>query len=247
MSILVPANGSVTSKEIRDIARSIVPKTKLTHQDVKEFVATIHPNVKITKAPGGSGVKNPKYNFTNVRLVSASEVAQKADLVLFAVIWEEFEVATEHIQWDRDVNIEHPDIEKAISGFAGKRKVLVIKIRRRRMEAAYAAAVAALQVAEDCKNVAKISFVAGPFGTGTICVLAPGMNDSVIFDMFEVEGEDVIKAKVGLPNRMIINWSYKLMQDTKQQFRLQLIPLVTGRARIQTNKELTHTLTIVPQ
>ena len=74
-SILVPGNGSVTSKEIRDIASSIVPKAKLTHQDVKEFVATNHPEVKITKASGGSGVKNPKYNFKNVRLVSASEVA----------------------------------------------------------------------------------------------------------------------------------------------------------------------------
>ena len=87
------------------------------------------------------------------------------------------------------------------------------------MEAAYAAALAAFQVAEDCKNVAKISFVACPFGTITICVLAPGTNDNVVRDMFEVEGVDVIKAKVGLPNRMIINWTYKLMQDTKQQFR----------------------------
>ena len=237
-SILVPGDGSTTSREVRDIARSIAPKKSLTHQDVKAFVAANHPEVKIVKANGGSGVKYPKYKFEDVRLVSASEVAEKADLLLFAVIWEEWEATTEHVKWDRDVSIEHPDIERAISGFAGERRVLVIKIRRRRMEAAYSAAVAAFQVAEDCKNVAKISFVAGPFGMGTICVLAPGPNDDVVYDMFEVDGEGVIKTKVGLPNRRFINWTYKLLGDTKLPFRLQRIPLVTGRARIATSVEL---------
>jgi hypothetical protein len=41
----------------------------------------------------------------------------------------------------------------------------LIKVRRRRMESAYAAAVEAFQMAEDCRNVAKISFVASPFWT----------------------------------------------------------------------------------
>ena len=63
------------------------------------------------------------------------------------------------------------------------------------MESAYAAAVAAFQLAEDCKNVAKISFVAGPFGTGTICVLAPGPNDVVIFDTYMVDGEGLINPR----------------------------------------------------
>jgi hypothetical protein len=133
--------------------------------------------------------------------------------------------------------LEHTDIEKATSGFAGERRVLVIKVRRRRMESAYAAAVEAFQMAEDCRNVAKISFVASPFGTGTICVLAPGPEDVVVFDKFELDGEDILKAKVGLPNRMLLNWSYKLDKEN-QPFRLQRGPLVTGRARIATSEEL---------
>ena len=72
------------------------------------------------------------------------------------------------------------------------------------MESAYGAAVAAFQMAEDCRNVAKISFVACPVGTGTICVLAPGPKDVVVFDKFEVDGEDILKAMVGLPNRMLL-------------------------------------------
>ena len=75
--------------------------------------------------------------------------------------------------------------------------------------------MAAFQLAEDCKNVAKISFIAGPFGMATICVLSPGPNNVVIFDKYEVTGEDVIKAKVGLRNRRIINWTYKLLGDKK--------------------------------
>ena len=236
-TILVPGDGSTTSREVRDIARSIAPNIRLTHKDVKAFVAANHPEAKIVKDKGGS-VKYPKWKFEDVRLVSASEVAEKADLLLFAVIWEEWEATTEHVKWDRDVSIEHPDIERAISGFAGERRVLVIKIRRRRMEAAYSAAVAAFQVAEDCKNVAKISFVAGPFGMGTICVLAPGPNDVVVYDKFEVDGEGVIKTKVGLPNRMFIDWTFKRLGDTTLPFRLQRVPLVTGRERIETIEEL---------
>lgn len=163
--ILVPSDSSATSKEVRDIARNIEPGTKIYHQDVMNFIAANHPEVKIVKATGGSGVKYPKYIFENVRLVSAFEVAEKAELLLFAIIWEEYEAATFHVKWDREVQMEHPDIERAISGFAGRRRVLVIKIRRRRMEAA--SAVAAFQVAKGCKNVAKISFVASPFGMAT--------------------------------------------------------------------------------
>ena len=138
---------------------------------MKAFVAANHPEVGIVKVSGGSGARYPKYNFKNVRLVSASELAEKAKLLLFAIIWEEFEAATEHVKWDRDVSLEHPDIERATSGFTGERRVLVIKVKRRRMESAYAAAVAAFQMAKDCRNVAKlcrnvakISFVASPFG-----------------------------------------------------------------------------------
>ena len=76
-----------------------------------------------------------------------------------------------------------------------------------RIEAAYVAAVAAFQLAEDCKNVAKISFVTGTFGMGTICVFAPGPSNVVILDKYEVNGEVVIKTKVGLPIRRIINWT----------------------------------------
>ena len=88
-SILVLGDGSTTSREVRDIPRSIAPKKSLTHQDVKAFVAANYPDpeVKIVKTTGGSGVKYPKYKFEDVRLVSASEVAKKADLLLFAVIW----------------------------------------------------------------------------------------------------------------------------------------------------------------
>ena len=106
------------------------------------------------------------------------------------------------------------------------------------MESAYAGGVAALQVAENCKNVAKISFVAGPFGTGTIGILAEGPNDDVIFDKYEVEEQSIIKAKLGLPNRRLLNWSNKLLGDSKQPFRLQRIPLVTGRSRIASSIEL---------
>ena len=106
------------------------------------------------------------------------------------------------------------------------------------MESAYAAAVAAFQMAKDCKNVAKISFVASPFGKGTICVLAPGPEDAVVFDKFEADGEDILKAKVGLPNRMLLNWSYKLENEENQPFHLQRIPMVTGQARIKTSEEL---------
>ena len=42
---------------------------------------------------------------------------------------------------------------KSRSGLSGERRVLVIKVRRR-MESAYAAAVEAFQMAEDCRNVA---------------------------------------------------------------------------------------------
>jgi hypothetical protein len=118
----------------------IVPKKSLTHQDV----AANHPGVKIVKAMGSSGVKYPKYNFEDERLVSASKVVKKAKLLLFAVNREEFEATTEHIKWNRDVSMEHVDIERAISGFAGERQVLVIKIKRMRIEAAYGAAVAAV-------------------------------------------------------------------------------------------------------
>ena len=94
-SILVPGDGSLTSREVREIAKSIAPKKGLTHEDVKAFVAANLSEVEIVKARGGSGAKFPKYKFKNVRLVSASELAKKAELLLFAIIWEEFEAATE--------------------------------------------------------------------------------------------------------------------------------------------------------
>ena len=44
---------------------------------MKAFVAANHPEVNIVKASGGSGAKFPRYKFKNVRLVSASELAEK--------------------------------------------------------------------------------------------------------------------------------------------------------------------------
>lgn len=96
---------------------------------------------------------------------------------------------------------------------------------------------AALQLAADCKNVCKISFVAGPVGTGTICILAPGLKDIVVFNQFEVEMERQIKAKVSLSNWRILNWSYKLMCN-KQPLHLEQIPLAMGRPWIATSEEL---------
>ena len=124
--ILEPGDGSVTSRQVRDVAHSIVPKTKLTHKEVKTFINANYPEVGIVKVKGGTGFKYPKYRLNNLRLVSASELAKKAELLLFAIIWEEFEAATEHVKWDRDVSVDHPDMERATSGFAGERCVLVI-------------------------------------------------------------------------------------------------------------------------
>ncbi len=233
--ILVPGNGNTSSKEVRDVARAILPSTEVTHKDVKEFVAQNLPEAGIFKMAGGSGTRYPKYRFLWVGLVSASEVARQAELLLFTATKKEFDATTRHVQWRREVAIEHPDITKAISGFAGARRVLVIRIRTGPTDsactpdAAYAAAVAALHVAKECQSVAKISFVACPSGTGTLCVLAPGNNDCVIFDESEVDGE--IKAKVGLPNKKILNWTYKVIGEGAQ-FSFRRIPLVTG-ARIE--------------
>ena len=154
----------------------------------------------------------------------------------------EFEATTEHVKWDRNVSMEQPDIKRAISGFAGKRRVQVLKIRRT-MESAY---VAAFQLTEDCKNVAKISFAAGPFGMATICVLSPGLNNVIIFDKYEVNGEDVIKAKDGLCNRRIINWTYKLLGDTKLEFEdysfhcEQCPYTATSESNLTNHKEFDH-------
>ena len=221
-SILVPDKGSITSKEICHIARYIAPKKRISHQEVWRFLTANYPKVKITKTTGGSSSLS-KYKFNEMRLVSASELAQKAELILFAVIWEEFEAAIAHIKWNREFSMDHPcrDIERAISGYAGERRVMVIKVKRRRMESAYGAALAALQMASDCQNVAKISFVAGPFEKGTICILAPEREDAVVFDKFEADGESVIKAKVGLPNGKLLNWSYKLSGERNLQYRLE--------------------------
>ena len=92
-------------------------------------------------------------------------------------------------------------------------------------------------MAKDCKNVAKVSIVASTFGTGTICGLAPGPEDVAVSDKFEADGEDILTSKVGLPNRMLLNGSYKLEKEN-QLFHLQRIPLVTGWARIKTSEEL---------
>jgi len=52
---------------------------------------------------------------------------------------------------------------------------------------------AIVQFAQDYKNIAKISFVTGPDGMGTVGLLAPGLEDVVVFDKFEVDGEDIIR------------------------------------------------------
>ena len=102
-SILVPGDGSLTSREVRDIANSIAPKKGLTHEDVKAFVAANLSEVEIVKVRGGSGAQYPKYKFKNVRLVSASELAKKAELLLFTITWEEFQAAKVHVKWAREV------------------------------------------------------------------------------------------------------------------------------------------------
>lgn len=240
-SILVPGEGS-TSKEVREIANSVASGTSqprtLTHEEVKELVAENISEVKIVKARGGSSAY-PTYIFRKVRLVSASELAQKAELLLVAITLEEWQAASENVKWARDVtsSLIHPEIERATSGFSGARRVLVIKCRRRRMESAHAAAVLALQMAEGCRNVAKISNVGSPFGMGTICLLAPDTEDVVVFDNYEADGEGILKAKAGLPNRMLLDWSYKLSNENPP-FRLERMPLVTGRKRIEKFEEL---------
>ena len=191
-SILVPGKRS-TSKEVRNIANSVASGTSqprtLTHQEVKELVAENIMEVKIVKARGGSSTY-PTYTFRKVRLVSASELAEKAELLLVAVTLEEWQAASANVKWARPVtSLIHPEIERASSGFAGARRVLVIQCRRRRMECAHAAAVMALLMAEGCRNVAKISSVGSPFGMGTICLLAPDTQDVVVFDQYEADGE----------------------------------------------------------
>ena len=75
--------------------------------------------------------------------------------------------------------------------------------------------------------------------------MGSGPENVVVFDKFEVEEEGIIKAKVGLYNRMIINWTYKLLGDSKQRFRLRRIPLETGRARIGRSVELPTILILI--
>jgi len=102
------------------------------------------------------------------------------------------------------------------------------------MEPALVATTHCLQRATACKSVGKISFVAAPCGVGTICLLAPGPNDTVAHDSFEEGENQQIKCKDGLPNRKLLHWSYG-MED---EFRLQRMPLSTGRARILTVDQL---------
>ena len=94
--------------------------------------------------------------------------------------------------------------------------------------------------------MAKISFVTGTFRTGRICILTPGPNNVVIFDKYEVNGEDVIKAKVGLRNRRIINWTYKLLGDKKLEledysFHCEQCPYTaTSESNLTNHKEFVH-------
>ena len=98
-------------------------------------------------------------------------------------------------------------------------------------------------MAKDCKSVTKVSFVGAPYGCGTLCILAPGRNDIVIFDQFEAsEDKSEVKSKVGLPNRHLLNWSYKLGKETN--FRVERIPLVTGRGRIDKFEDLPNEISM---
>ncbi len=69
--ILVPGIGYTISKDVRDVARAILPRTKLTHGDVHEFVARNHPEIWSFKTTGGSGATYPKYTFEWMELASA--------------------------------------------------------------------------------------------------------------------------------------------------------------------------------
>ena len=53
---------------------------------MKAFVAANLSEVEIVKARGCSGANCPKYKFKNVQLVSASKLAERAELLLFAII-----------------------------------------------------------------------------------------------------------------------------------------------------------------
>lgn len=148
-----------------------------------------------------------------------SELAEEAEIILFMVTLEEMSLATDHIKWCRGVKLEDVDVEKAILGFLEGRKVLAVKIQRRQMESAYRAGKTALRKAKNCENFAMVSMVAAPFAVGTITILAPEpKNDVLIVDLFDVGSKKVIKSSNGMPNRMLINLSYKLEgEKTKHQ------------------------------
>ena len=199
----------------------------------------------MVKGRGGTS-KYPHFLFKELRIVSAIELARKTELLHFAVLWEEMECIKENFGFARDITSDgafaHPEIEQVVCGFAGQRIVLAIKVKRRRMESLFAAALVGFEVAKDCSNVAKISFVAGPFGTGTISILAPNRSDIVVYDKFESEDDQIKKTRDGFPNMRLIDCSFRLVNEgNQQQFIIQLIPLVTGRPRIETADELpTH-------
>ncbi len=232
-TILVRGEDSVTSKDICATASAIARK-RLTHLEARRLVDAHFPDVRAVREPGGGGAKFPHFRFEGLTFISPAELAARAEVILFAVTLEEFDALTAHVAWAReaawDVTTLPPtDVEQAV--------VLCVKIRRRRMESAYAAAIFALTIAKDCKSLAKITFVGAPFGTGTICLLAPDPQDVVVFDQFEVGAEGILTSKVGLPNRRLLFWSYGLERET-QPFRLRRVPLVTGRGRIVGYDEL---------
>jgi len=233
LNTIIVSGGSSTSGEILEALCAIAPqnRNRITHSEVKTCVAKTHPyaGISINKVENSA----PQYTFNNLRLSKADELARKAELCLFGIIWEEFEALTAAIKWARDVNVDDPDVERAISGFAGNRIVLAIKVRKTRMESAYGAAKEAFKIAKNCKNIAKISFVGAPFGTGTICLLASGSDDVVIHDTYEIDqGLAAKRRNNGLPNMMLLNWSYHLSDKIQNKFQLQRIPLGTGRQRI---------------
>ncbi len=94
---------------------------KLSHKEVRSYVAKNHPKVKILKIRGGGGRKYPKYRFNHLQLASGMEVAKNAELQLFGVGWEEWEASTKHLKHAQDVvQVRHPDIERAVASFAGR-------------------------------------------------------------------------------------------------------------------------------
>jgi len=93
--ILVPGTGFLTSKQVKDELKKISPSL-VTHEEIKNYVADAKPNIKISRTTGGSA-KHPHYKFHQLNLATANQLAERAELLLITITWEESQLACEHI------------------------------------------------------------------------------------------------------------------------------------------------------